>query len=390
MLGDKRFLRSIRLRNILSFGPDTPELELKSLNVLIGPNGSGKSNLIDAISLLQAAPTNLFDPIRYGGGIAEWLWKGVERAPSAEIEASLSVPQIDLPLRHTFQFSMIGQRAVLADEAIRDNVNQFYGNVDGYPILGVRFDDRSDRIPFTQEDLAPNQSVLSQRKDPISYPEVTFLGREYSKIRLFREWGLGRDTPPRKPQQTDLPGDFLQEDAANLAVVLNNMELRSNFTATLIEHLKEADGSIIGLSTAVIGGTIQLFLRYEGLKTPVPATRLSDGTIRYLHLLAVLCHPDPPPLVCLEEPELGLHPDLLHKLAELLIDASHRMQLIVTTHSDTLVDALTKVPEAIIVCEKENGSTKMTRQTREDLAIWLKEYSLGELWRRGQIGGNRW
>jgi predicted ATPase len=73
MIGEKRFLRSIQLRNLLSFGPDTPELELKSLNVLIGTNGSGKSNLIDAISLLQAAPRDLMEPIRIAGGIADWL-----------------------------------------------------------------------------------------------------------------------------------------------------------------------------------------------------------------------------------------------------------------------------------------------------------------------------
>ena len=72
MIGEKRFLRSIQLRNLLSFGPDTPELELKSLNVLIGPNGSGKSNLIDAISLLQAAPRDL------GADAHEWRDRGVD------------------------------------------------------------------------------------------------------------------------------------------------------------------------------------------------------------------------------------------------------------------------------------------------------------------------
>ena len=125
------------------------------------------------------------------------------------------------------------------------------------------------------------------------------------------------------------------------------------------------------------------------MKAPVPAARLSDGTIRYLCLLAVLCHPEPPPLVCLEEPELGLHPDLLVRLADLLVEASHRMQLIVTTHSDVLLDGLTNVSEAVIVCEKQNGSTKMTRRTSADLAVWLKDYAVGQLWRSGEIGGNR-
>jgi predicted ATPase len=153
--------------------------------------------------------------------------------------------------------------------------------------------------------------VVSQRKDPDQYPEVTFLGSEYARIKLFREWNFGRSTQPRRPQPTDLPAEFLREDAANIALVLNDLEHRSNLRASLVEQLREADESIVDFSTKVLGGTIQLFLHYSGLRAPVPATRLSDGTVRYLCLLAVLCHPEPPPLVCLEEPELGLHPDLL-------------------------------------------------------------------------------
>src|SRR5450759_4602556 len=110
MLGDKRFLRTIKLRNILSFGPDTPELELRSLNVLIGPNGAGKSNLIEAIGLLQSAPTNLLDPIRAGGGISEWLWKGTDGVPVAEIDATVAFPWGKMPLRHSLKFAMIGRR----------------------------------------------------------------------------------------------------------------------------------------------------------------------------------------------------------------------------------------------------------------------------------------
>lgn len=219
---------------------------------------------------------------------------------------------------------------------------------------------------------------------------MTYLGSEYAKIKFFREWNFGRNTQPRQPVLTDLATDSLSEDAANLALVLNDLDSRSGLKSSLVEQLKEADESIAGYSTKVLGTRIELSLHYLGLTAPVPATRLSDGTLRYLCLLAVLCHPEPPPLVCLEEPELGLHPDLIGKLADLLIDASHRMQLIVTTHSDILVDGLTKVPEAVVVCEKHGGSTTMTRRTSGDLAIWLKDYGLGQLWLRGEIGGNRW
>ncbi|NJL59170.1 MAG: AAA family ATPase, partial [Desulfobacteraceae bacterium] len=87
-------IHQIRLSNLLSFGPDSEELSLKNLNVIIGPNGSGKSNLIEAIGLLQAAPTtpSLSNPIRRGGGIIEWLWKG-DKSPTAVIEAIIDNPR---------------------------------------------------------------------------------------------------------------------------------------------------------------------------------------------------------------------------------------------------------------------------------------------------------
>jgi predicted ATPase len=399
MLGDKRFLRTIKAQNILSFGPDSPELELQSLNVLIGPNGAGKSNLIEAIALLQAAPGNLLEPIQTGGGLGEWLWKGSEKIPTAKLDVTVCYPHGIMPLRHWLEFTMIGQRAELVDEAIENagpagNPYFYYRYQRGQPLIAVNREVRTGFIrvhrTLRREDLPLDQSVLSQRKDPDEYPELTYLGNEYSKIRLFREWNLGRNTQPRRPQATDLLSDFLREDAANIALVLNDLEHRPGLRRSLVENLKNADASIEDLSTKVLGGTIQLFLHYAGLKAPVPATRLSDGTVRYLCLLAVLCHPSPPPLVCLEEPELGLHPDLLPPLADLLVEASHRMQLIVTTHSDVLVDGLTKVPEAVVVCEKRNGSTEMTRRTTAELAKWLKDYGMGQLWRSGEIGGNRW
>ena len=67
-----------------------------------------------------------------------------------------------------------------------------------------------------------------------------------------------------------------------------------------------------------------------------------------------------------------------------------RCQLIVTTHSDTLVDALTDTPESIVVCEKENGQTKLKRLDKKELSHWLEKYRLGELWTSGELGGNRW
>jgi predicted ATPase len=124
----------------------------------------------------------------------------------------------------------------------------------------------------------------------------------------FCAWNLGRYTAPRLPQKTDLPGDALLEDAANLGLVLNKLQNRPDVKQLLLERLRVFYDRVTDVTTSVEGGTIQIFFHEKGLKHPVPATRLSDGTLRYLCLLAVLCHPEPPPLLCIEEPELGLHP----------------------------------------------------------------------------------
>ncbi len=108
-------------------------------------------------------------------------------------------------------------------------------------------------------------------------------------------------------------------------------------------------------------------------------------------LVALLVDPQPPKLLCIEEPELGLHPDLIPKIADLLVEASKRTQIIVTTHSDILVDAMTEHPEYVVVVEKHNGSTVARRlENNERLQSWLEKYRLGEVWASGEIGGNRY
>jgi len=187
----------------------------------------------------------------------------------------------------------------------------------------------------------------------------------------------------------ELKNDFLEEDISNLGLMLNKLRADSKVNAKLLESLKMFYEGVQDILTPIQGGLVDVRLQ-EGNGISIPAIRLSDGTLRWLCLLTILLHPDPPPLVCIEEPELGLHPDMIRPLVKLLIDASQRMQLIVTTHSDALVDELTGMPDAVIVCEKHKGSTTLKRLGREELCAWLKRYTLGQLWRTGEIGGNRW
>ncbi len=388
-----RLIHRLRLSNLLSFGPDAEGLELRPLNVLIGPNGSGKSNLIEAISLFKAAPQDLVEPIREGGGIGAWIWKGEAAPQTAQIEAIIENPKGNQDLRYSLTFTQVGQRFDLSDERIeneqahpdREGPYFYFAYLNGRPYLNPS---GTGQRQLLREDVNPEQSILSQRRDPDSYPEITYLGDALRKIRLYREWSFGRSTPPRLPQPADLPNDFLAEDGRNLGLVLNLLRTKPGVKKKLLEALRELNEAIDDFDTLIQGGTVQLFMQEGNIS--IPATRLSDGTLRYLCLLAIICHPNPPPLVCIEEPELGLHPDILPPLAKLLLEASERCQLIVTTHSEVLVDALTDSPESILVCEKPKDRTEMRRLERKDLAAWLERYRLGELWRSGELGGNRW
>ena len=241
---------------------------------------------------------------------------------------------------------------------------------------------------MNRDDVAPDASILAQRQDPERFPEITRLATVYDRIRLYREWAFGRNTVFREPQKSDLRTDRLEEDFSNLGMFLNRLRRQPKTKASLLAGLADLYEGLADFDVSIEGGTVQVFFT-EG-DFSIPATRLSDGTVRYLCLLAILCDPEPPPLIGIEEPELGLHPDILPKIADLLMAASERTQLIVTTHSEILVDAFTERPGAVVVCEKHEGQTTLRRPDPDALAVWLEKYRLGRLWMDGQLGGTRW
>jgi len=391
----KNILKSLRIRNLLSFGEDSPAIELGNLNVLIGPNGSGKSNLIEVIGLLRSTPKDLAGEIGDGGGVSELLWKGKSRAriPTATIEVTADPIGVKKTISYKLSFTRAASQLKITEERIEnerpdegyDKPYIYFDFNAGRPLLNVAGQPRS----LKREEVDPQQSILSQRQDPDQYPEVTYLGRLFAGFRLYRNWDFGPDSGVRDLYGAGQKNDFLEEDISNLGLMLNKLRADPAAKSELLRLLKMFYAGAEDILTPIQGGLVDLRIEEEN-GIAIPASRLSDGTLRWLSLLTILLHPEPPPLVCIEEPELGLHPDMIQPLAKLLIGAAERMQLIVTTHSDDLVDELSGLPDSVIVCEKHSGSSTLKRLNTKDLADWLKRYQLGQLWRTGEIGGNRW
>lgn len=389
--GETGIIEAIWLRNFLSFGPDAEPLALKSLNVLIGPNGSGKSNFLEAVSLLRSSPVDMRAVIRRGGGVGDWIWKG-NTEDAAIVNVVIRNLQRRMSLSHFLSFRNDNQSFRLLGERIENyeyhlgykEPCSYYDFKNGKPVININSEQRQINTEMVEAD----KSILAQRRDPEIYPEISYLANIYDRIRIYREWCFGRNAIFREPQKADMRNDRLEEDFSNLGLFLNRLRRVPRAKNMILEALRDLYEGLDDFDVSIEGGAVQVFFT-EG-DFAIPATRLSDGTLRYLCLLAVLCDPSPPPLICIEEPELGLHPDILPKLTDLLIDASKRTQLIVTTHSDILVDSMTEMPEAVLICEKHQGQTRIKRLDSKELENWLKDYRLGELWTRGALGGTRW
>jgi predicted ATPase len=304
-------------------------------------------------------------------------------------------------VRHVLKIGEHGERFEVVDERIENEHPRpgqadayfYYRFQDGHPMLN---DFSQQRLQLQRENVKPEESILSQVKDPERYPVLSLLQEQYGRIRLYRNWSFGPTAEWRRAQSAHGRADTLSEGGENLTLVLS--KIRPRVTRELLASLQNLYDGIKDFHFTVDGGNVLLFLEErdddesddEESNRQIPATRLSDGTLRYLSLLAILLHPEPPPLVAIEEPELGLHPDVLPHLAALLVEASQRTQLVVTTHSRMLVDALSDQPSSVLVCAKKNGESKIERLDEGTLKEYLDKFTLGSLWSKGEIGGNRW
>ena len=382
-------LRRVAVKNLLSFGSDGIDLEMRPLNVVLGPNGSGKTNLLEILGLLAATTSGLADHVARNGGMQQWMWRG-KTDTHAVVEVDVDDPISHQLVRHRIEIGeLFGNLRIYAEDfevvepvsTYDNNVLQDSGNA---MVLNVKGAAGAENVAGGPS----SDSVLMNHGSYDVDPTIERIRRLYSNIRIYED--IGRDVidESRNQKTHHIGSDPKQSGTSKLASRLKRIARSDDVGDELIEGIQNLADGLENVDFDAGNGSTRIRLREGDYLTE--SSRVSEGSIRYLCLLSILLDPDPPPVVAIEHPERGIHPDLMPYLTDLFRYAACRTQLFVTTHNDTIVDALHDYYESVVVTEKHEGQTEMIRLERSKWEIWVKDYRLGDLWSSGQLGGVRW
>ncbi len=299
--GDSRLMflpiETIQLRNLLSFGPDTEPFELRALNVLIGANGSGKSNFIEGIELLHALTRDMREHFRNRGGAQDWAWKGVKERKPFRIDV-WGYFRTRRPYHHHIAVATAETTPEVVDESI--TISEKSGRIQALPTFGFERQVPVHRWKGALTKLNPkrfvnNQSVLKDTRGDEEYVPLFLslmpVANLYPRFTFHRARSLDLNIDMRNWQPSDLSGQRLEESGRNLTAVLtrirSDLEIRGEFKRLMSEFYK--DFSDIEIET--YGGQSRVIMFEDQMKSSMPAARLSDGTLRWLALVALLLDP---------------------------------------------------------------------------------------------------
>lgn len=356
-------------------------LKLRQINVLTGPNASGKSNLYNSVFLLaKAAQGGFARVIADEGGMASVLWAGERKGRSAT-SSRMEPVRMGLGVKtDTFNYDMVCglpkpyRSAFDLDPEVKEErvwmqtqrgmkVTFFERTSDRAWIL-----DREERLADYSGELLPTESVLSQLREPHLYPELSALRAEMNQWRFYHHFRTDHESPLRHPQ-VGVRTPVLSHDGRDLAAALQTI-IEVGHEEDLHDAIRQAfPGAALEIDHDEESGMFAVLLRMPGLKRPLRARELSDGTLRYLCLLAALLSPRPPALLALNEPETSLHPDLYEPLARTMVNAAQHSQLWVVTHSQRLAELVEQYSGVEpIRLELAGGETKVVGQKLVEIA----------------------
>jgi len=398
-------IRKIHLRNFFSFFDQEIILD-RSENILIGINGSGKTNLLKAIKLLQSAVS--------GDGIKKLIydqWGGFDalrfydRGSNTPVELTFQFDH-EVIRNYGFKFTEdVSYRITIHKTSYTSNYYlsekvylQRSGQEKDWVYLefekgsGVIFekDEKTDRPKLNRYyDLDPQESALGKIYDPDRYYVLSTIKKALSEIIVYDYFDT---TPTSKIRKPVLPTSEskLYSDGSNLPQVLNTIKIndKNNFKK-IRELLSNVNEKYDGFDFNLIGGNIELMLEERNLNKSIHVTHVSDGTLRFLCLLSIFFNRQHGNVVCIDEPEVGLHPDMIRTICESIKDTSSNTQYIIATHSEYIVDSF-EIRNLRIFEKNADNATNVKQFTESDFKDWYETFNLGRMWRQGDLGGNRW
>jgi predicted ATPase len=372
-----------------------------NLNVLIGPNASGKSNLLRCLELISmTAKGNLGKYIQSIGGMDPLVWDGsLDGIGFTFLGSPLGESRISTRegLSYELELTRIGKsstytvtKELLAnyDRVKAGQTTKPFKFIERSRMETVIFDENQRSLVAPAESIHEDETVLSSAVGPFSGNHIISDFRaQLSSWCIYHDVHVNRDATIRQPTITRNE-KRIEPDGQNLISVLHTLYTTDRvFKQSVNAAMNAAFGDDFEelVFPPAADQRIQLRLRWKSLKREQSAADLSDGTLRFLFLLAVLTSPTPAPVIAIDEPETGLHPSMYPIIAEHAIDASERAQIIFSTHSPEFLNSFTDVIPTTTVVQWEKGQTNLKTLAGSDLDYWLREYSLGSLFKSGEL-----
>lgn len=366
-------------------------IPLTKLNVIAGPNGSGKSNLYRGLRLLaETSRGELVSSLAREGGLQSTFWAGPDylsreirsgkpaiqgavRKDAAQLRLGFGCDDLSYAIDlgfpipdSTSAFSLdpeIKRECIWSGPVFRRSCHLIDRRG---PLL--RAVDNEGNWNSVTDRVSRFESMLVEYSDPRAVPEMIAVRERVRAWRFYDHFRTDLGSPCRMPQVgTHTP--VLSNDGSDLAAAIQT--IREIGDPRALDTAIEDAFPGTSIAVAVANGWFEIEMTQHGLLRPLRAAELSDGTLRYLILVAALLTPRPPELLVLNEPETSLHPDLIPSLARLIINAAERSQVIVVSHSETLVDLLTVASDVTsFELQKQFGETKLVNNDLNRAIRW--------------------
>lgn len=350
----------------------TEQVVLRPINLVIGPNGSGKSNFIGVFSFLQAIKEGrLYEYVRTAGGADELLHFGSKTTSVIRIKLSFC----DDVNAYSLQLKVDAE----------DNL---------FPLTeSVSFWNKSYATPLTTYLSAVQGGKEAGISDAnLKQGIASWIRARLDRWRLYHVHDTSPSSPLRKTAKVS-DNDYLRPDGSNLASFLYRLKETDKYSSSYhlirktVQRVAPFFDDFILKPDNLNEDFIKIAWKHKSSDKYFGASAFSDGTLRFIALATLFLQPLElrPSVILVDEPELGLHPSAITLLASLIRQTSAETQIIASTQSPLLLDHFD--PEDVLVANRVDSATTLTRLNSGPLDAWLKDYSLGQLWEKNELGG---